>query len=87
MKTITTRGNPACIRAGAGAIWVGSQGTDDVYRIDPATNKVTTVHIGKGGELCVDPEDNGVWVVNSVDNSVSRLDPATNEVVARRRSA
>jgi YVTN family beta-propeller protein len=82
VKTIRTGGSPTCVRAGAGSIWVGSQGTDDVYRIDPATNAVTPIAVGKGDEVCVDPHDDGVWVSNGVDNSVSRIDPATSAVAA-----
>ena len=77
-----TAGNPTCIRAGAGAIWVASQNTDDIYRIDPATNAVTTVHIGHGSELCVDVHDDGVWVSDDVAGTVTRIDPKTYAIVA-----
>ena len=61
MKRIQTAATLTCIRAGAGAIWVGSQYGDDVYRINPATNAVAVIHVGRGGEVCVDPHDDGVW--------------------------
>ena len=64
-----------CIRAGAGSIWVAVQSGNDIYRIDPATNRVTAIPIGKYSELCVDPHDDGVWVSNDIDGSVSRVDP------------
>ena len=81
MKTIHTGGFPACIRAGGDSIWVGSQYTDDIYRIDPQTNAVTPVRIGKASSVCVDPHDDGVWVSNEADGSVSKVDPETNKVV------
>jgi YVTN family beta-propeller protein len=82
VKTIHTGGFPACIRTGLGSVWVGSQSTDQIYRIDPEQNAVTPITIGKGGSVCVDPHEDGVWVSNEVDGSVSKVDPKTNKVVA-----
>jgi YVTN family beta-propeller protein len=62
-------------------VWVGSQGSDQIYRIDPETNAVTPITIGKGGSVCVDPHDDGVWVSNEVAGSVSKLDPKTDRVL------
>jgi streptogramin lyase len=82
VRTIRTGGTPACIRTGFGAVWVGSQGGDFIFRIDPATNRVTRVRVGHNGELCVDVNRTGVWVSDSAHRSVTRLDPRTNTVVA-----
>jgi virginiamycin B lyase len=80
VQTIKVGGDPTCIRPGAGALWVGTQTTDDVYRIDPATNAVQTIPVGHGGEICADPNADGVWVANNLADSVSRLDPDTGAV-------
>ena len=82
MKTIHTGGSPACIRAGDGTIWVGSQNGDFIYRINQATNKVTPIKIGHLSELCVDVEPDAVWVSDDAFNSVTRVDPKTNTIVA-----
>ena len=82
VKRIQTTATLTCIRAGAGAIWVGSQYGDDVYRINPATNAVAVIHVGRGGEVCVDPHDDGVWVSHNNARSVTRLDATTGVIVA-----
>src|SRR5262249_60856800 len=81
-KTIHTGGTPTCIRAGAGSIWVASQGEDKLFRIDPATNRVTTIATGSSSVLCVDPHDDAVWLSNDQANTVTRLDTTTNRIVA-----
>ena len=81
-STVQTTATLTCIRAGADAIWVGAQYGDDVYRIDPATNVATAIHVGHGGELCVDPHPDGVWVSDNNAGSVTRIDPATGQIVA-----
>src|SRR5258708_15505236 len=80
VKTIGFDGSPTRIRAGA--IWVGSQARPNIFRIDPATNAVTTVPVGHGSELCVDPHADGIWVSDDTSGSVTRIDPATNKVVS-----
>jgi glutamine cyclotransferase len=77
VKTIAIRGggSPTCIRSGAGAIWVGLQGSDNIARIDPLTNRATTIPIGHGSELCVDAHDDGIWVSDDVAGTVTHLDP------------
>jgi streptogramin lyase len=82
MKTITVPGAPTCIRTGAGSVWIGLQGSNDIARIDPATNKVTKIAIGHGSELCLDVHTDGVWVSDDIAGTVTHLDPATDRVVA-----
>ena len=82
MKTIRTGGSPPCVRVGLGSVWVGSQTGSKIFRINPATNAVTPIRIGKHGSLCVDVHRDGVFVSNTADDSVTKLDPATNTIVS-----
>ena len=61
------------------AVWaVNNQGA--VSRIDPETNRVTSIRTGGANTLAVD--DRTVWVVN-LDSTVSPIDEATNKVGER----
>ena len=59
-----------------------SQGGDDIFRIDPATNALTPVHVGQGGSTCLVAQDDAVWVSNDNSGTVTRIDPATNQIAA-----
>jgi YVTN family beta-propeller protein len=89
VKTIRVAGSPTCIRAGAGAIWVGSQSTDDVFRIagtvtriDPATGAiVATTKVGARPSDGTRGPDGLEWIPNLGDGTITRIDPATDKVV------
>ncbi len=54
--------DPSGIAAGLGAVWVSDEG-GDVYRIDPLTREVTSVHVG--GHLtaiAVDEDSGTLWL-------------------------
>jgi YVTN family beta-propeller protein len=70
---------PASVVQFAGAMWVANQNSDNVMRIDPATNKVTaTVAVGKTPNHMASGFGS-VWVTSS-DGTVSRIDPTSNAV-------
>lgn len=69
--------------AGAGSIWVASQATGGIARIDPKTNAVIAT-------IAVDPNSfylafgfGALWAVSSTEQSLQRIDPRTNAVVGK----
>jgi virginiamycin B lyase len=69
--------------AGAGSIWVASDDTGVIARVDPATNSVTA-------SIPVDPSTyylafglGSLWAVSAVHQSLQKIDPQTNAVVTR----
>jgi len=76
------------IAAGEGAVWVTSRAGSDsetpgkLWRVDPASGRVTTaIRVGRS-PLGVAVGEGSVWVANYEDGTVSRIDPETQEVVA-----
>ena len=70
----------AALAAGAGALWVTSEESGIVTRIDPRTGTVVApVNVGNG-PTAVATGEGAVWVVNHGDGTLARLDPATNAV-------
>jgi len=70
----------SAIAAGAGALWVASEETDTVTRLDPRTGAVVAlVNVGHAPSALAVGEG-AVWVVNRTDGTVSRIDPDTNSV-------
>ena len=68
---------------GAGAIWVSAFDSQYLYRIDPATNRVSA-RIEVGMEQAeVTATSTAVWVAVFGQGDVVKVDPATNAVVAR----
>ena len=68
------------VAVGAGAVWVTSESSGSVARIDPRTGSVTqTINVGSGPSA-VAVGAGAVWVANSLDGTVSRIDPASNRV-------
>jgi DNA-binding beta-propeller fold protein YncE len=54
--------DPSGIAVGLGAVWVSDEG-GDVYRIDPITSTVTSIH--PGGHLtaiAVDEDGGSLWL-------------------------
>jgi YVTN family beta-propeller protein len=87
VATIETGGKPTGLSVTPGAVWVGSQegfpaGPGDIYRIDTATNAVSTVHVGHPTPGWFAATSTDLWISNQSDNTVSRLDLATQKVVA-----
>jgi len=86
-KPILVRGipSPFGISAGAGGVWVASNGTHAVYRIDPDTHAKVggPIDLGTPTDFLfgVSAGQHGVWAIE--DHHIVRIDPATDEVVIR----
>jgi len=72
---------PIGVVSGAGAIWVAAADGDAVWRIDPATQKVTAkVEVGDT-PLRVAYDGKLVWATVFSADRVVAIDPASNQVV------
>jgi serine/threonine protein kinase/streptogramin lyase len=67
------------IAAGEGAIWVAGGQDDDVWRVDPATRRVTVLKLGFA-PIGIAAGYDGVWVVDGRGDEIVRLDPVTGRV-------
>jgi YVTN family beta-propeller protein len=79
---------PQGATAGAGAVWVADATTNDVSRIDPATNSVTAHITNPGHQACgsMAADDTSVWLTEGCDaEGLWRIDPASNSVTATLR--
>jgi YVTN family beta-propeller protein len=84
VATVGTGGFSYDMVAGAGALWV--VGSDEVTRIDPATNSVTAripVAATGSGPAAVAAGAGAVWVPVAVPAALWGIDPAGNKVTAR----
>ncbi|HYV02563.1 MAG TPA: hypothetical protein VEM93_09575 [Actinomycetota bacterium] len=80
-RTIPVEGRPRDVAVGEGAVWVATESS--VVRIDPATNRATTVH-----EFADDPIMPGiavgagsVWAIGPA-NTLVRIDPRSGGEIA-----
>jgi streptogramin lyase len=67
--------------SGAGAIWVASDKSGLVARIDPATNKVVASIKVEPGSCYLAFGEGALWVVSAGSQTVQKVDPATNTAV------
>lgn len=84
VATIGTDGFSFSMAAGAGALWVA--GSDQVTRIDPATNSVEArvpVAATGAGPAGVAVGAGAVWVPVAVPGALWGIDPATNKVTSK----
>ena len=80
--SVEGRPNIGSLAVGEGSVWVRTA-PDQVFRIDPAANRVTaTIRVGRGRVGWVIVGEGAVWVSNYDANTVSRIDPRTNAVTA-----
>lgn len=81
---VVVGGPPDRLALGAGALWVTERGTGRLFRVDPATNKVTATVTLPASTLSLAASPEGAWTVlyTGVTRYVSRVDLNTNEVVA-----
>jgi streptogramin lyase len=78
--------SPFGISAGAGAVWVASNGMHAVYRIDPDTRAILArIDLGTPSDFLytVSAGPYGVWAIE--DRHLVRVDAASDRVVARIR--
>jgi DNA-binding SARP family transcriptional activator len=76
--------SPFAISAGAGGIWVASNGMHAVYRIDPDTHAIVArIVLGTPTDFLygVSAGPHGVWAVE--DHHIVRINPANDRVVIR----
>jgi hypothetical protein len=84
VATIPTGGFSSAMDAGAGALWV--VGSDEVVRIDPATDKVAArvpVPATGSGPAAVAVGAGAVWVPVAVPGALWGIDPDDDKVTAR----
>ncbi|MEX2558045.1 MAG: hypothetical protein WEB06_20730 [Actinomycetota bacterium] len=91
ISMVETR-NPAGMVAGGGALWVAGEGFPEagaVYRIDPATGRITQTIELQGAPTGIAFVDGAVWVPvmgNGLDaGSVVKIDPRENRIGQRVR--
>jgi DNA-binding beta-propeller fold protein YncE len=84
VATVPTGGFSSAMAAGAGALWV--VGSDEVIRIDPATDKVAAripVRATGSGPAAVAVGAGAVWVPVAVPGALLGIDPGNDKVAAR----
>jgi len=69
--------------AGAGSIWVASDGAGKIARVDPGDNRITATIPVDAGTFFLAFGFGSLWAVSSDAQSLQQIDPATNAVVRR----
>jgi virginiamycin B lyase len=82
LKGIAVGKDTGVVKLAFGSVWAISSGEGNVYRVDPATKKVTAMITVAEGPRFTTEGAGSLWVLSQSDGSVSRIDPATNKVVA-----
>ncbi len=70
------------LAAGDGSIWLLSDSTGVLMRIDPANNSIQKKIAVKPHSYCAAFGYDAIWITNYATNSVQRIDPKTNTVTA-----
>lgn len=70
------------LAAGMEAVWVLSDSTGVLSRIDPNTNRIVAEVEVKANSFCAAFGLDAVWITNTRDGSVQRINPKSNEVEA-----
>ncbi len=80
-RVVVQLGAPAtAIAVGAGAVWITSEETGSLLRVEPRTGTVVrAIRVGNR-PVAVAASKSGVWVVNRQDARVWRIDPETTSV-------
>jgi len=80
LKGITVGKDTGVVRLAFGSVWAVSSGEGNVYRVNPATRKVTAmITVAEGPRFTTDGAGS-LWVLTQSDGNVTRIDPATNKV-------
>jgi streptogramin lyase len=82
LKGIAVGKGTGVVKLAFGAVWAISSGEGNVYRVNPATRKVTAMITVAEGPRFTTEGAGSLWVLTQSDGNVSRIDPATNKVVA-----
>ena len=82
LRVVRVGKDTAVVKLAFGSVWAISSGEGNVYRVNPATKKVTAmITVAEGPRFTTDGAGS-LWVLTQSDGSVSRIDPATNKVTA-----
>jgi virginiamycin B lyase len=73
---------PSALRLAFGSLWVTSEATGIVSRIDPATGTVQAEVTTQPGIRFLAAGEGAVWVLNNEAGVVHRIDPTTNTLAA-----
>ena len=73
-------GEPKAAVAFAGSLWIPIDGADVLVRVDPATNKASSIALGPRPHS-VAIGFGSIWITCHGTTEVDRVDPATSEVV------
>src|SRR5439155_7653548 len=79
-RTIPLGQNPTRLAFGLGAVWVTSEETGVLLRLDPRTKTVVQAFEVGNGPVGVAVGDGALWVANPPDRTVSRVDPTSGAV-------
>jgi DNA-binding beta-propeller fold protein YncE len=82
LKGIAVGKDTGVVKLAFGSVWAISSGEGNLYRVDPATKKVTAMITVAEGPRFTTEGGGSLWVLTQSDGNVSRIDPATNKVVA-----
>jgi virginiamycin B lyase len=82
LKGIAVGKDTGVVKLAFGSVWAVSSGEGNIYRVDPATKKVTAMITVAEGPRFTTEGAGSLWVLSQSDGSVSRIDPATNKVAA-----
>jgi virginiamycin B lyase len=82
LKGIAVGKDTGVVKLAFGSVWAISSGEGNVYRVNPATRKVTAMITVAEGPRFSTEGAGALWVLSQSDGSVSRIDPAKNKVVA-----
>ena len=79
---VSTGGNPSSLAASDGAVWVATDSSGSLVRIDARTGTVTnTIRVGDA-PAALAAAASGLWVLDPLDATVARVDPRRNAVTA-----
>jgi virginiamycin B lyase len=82
LKGVAIGKDTGVVKLAFGSVWAISSGEGNVYRVNPATRKVTAmITVAEGPRFTTDGAGS-LWVLTQSDGNVSRIDPTTNKVVA-----
>jgi streptogramin lyase len=63
-------------------VWVTGYWTDQLVRIDPASNRVAARLILPDGPSGIAIADGAVWVTSTIAGELIKIDPSTNQILA-----
>ena len=81
-SVVRTGGNPSGLAAADGAVWVATDGSGLLARIDARTGQVTSRIRISDAPAAVVAGASGLWVLSPLDATVSRVDPRRHAVTA-----